>query len=257
MHIRISSALKLDQKRSPKIGNTAPYQAKMTHLQACHRLLRARVPRDVSVCNNPGPQSLRSLNENQDQVSRQNIRNYYPFLTPFSSVRLGTGTSGRAGGEGENCTDEFCNTLPDRLNSLTLSNLHFTSLTFSSPGKKKKKRKTLKRKRRNMIKNKLKSPTCNKAGTCPRLQKCLRHDTDFTDTLETQYIAFIRKKRERFALFKTGCKYSLCFENIGSTANKIQNAATKQVTLILQKCHYIMSLFTLSLQKIPSVNFFN
>lgn len=45
-----------------------------------------------------------------------------------------------------------------------------------------------------MIKNKLKSPTCNKAGTCPRLQKCLRHDTDFTDTLQTQYIAFIGKK---------------------------------------------------------------
>jgi len=41
-----------------------------------------------------------------------------------------------------------------------------------------------------MIKNKLKSPTCNKAGTCPRLQKCPRHDTDFTDTLQTQYIAF-------------------------------------------------------------------
>lgn len=108
-----------------------------------------------------------------------------------------------------------------------------------------------------MIKNKLKSPTCNKAGTCPRLQKCLRHDTDFTDTLQTKYITLIGKKRDIFALCKTGCKYSLCFENVGSTVNKIQNAATKQATLILQNCHYIMSLFTLSLQKIPSVNFFN
>lgn len=173
----------------------------------------------------------------------------------------------RAGGEGANCSDEFCNTLPDRLNSLTLSSLHFTSLTCSSLGKKGEKRKKkkgggeggrkpLKRKRRNMIKNKLKSPTCNKAGTCPRLQKCLRHDTDYTDTPQKQYIAFIGGKRGIFALFKTGCKYSLCFENVGSGANKTQNAATKQATLILQNCHYIMSLFTLSLQKIPSVNFF-
>lgn len=64
MHIRISSALKLDQKRSPKIRNTVLYQAEMTHLQACNRLLCACTPSGVSVCNNPGPQSL--LNKNQD-----------------------------------------------------------------------------------------------------------------------------------------------------------------------------------------------
>lgn len=104
-----------------------------------------------------------------------------------------------------------------------------------------------------MIKNKLKSPTCNKAGTCPRLQKCLRHDTDYTDTPQKQYIPFTGGKRGIFALFKTGCKYSFCFENVGSRANKTQNTATKQATLILQNCHYIMSLFTPSLQKIPSV----
>lgn len=106
-----------------------------------------------------------------------------------------------------------------------------------------------------MIKNKLKSPTCNKAGTCPRLQKCLRHDTDFTDTLQTQYIAFMGGE-DTFALFKTGSKYILCFEKVGSTANKIQNVATKQATLILQNCHYIMLLFTLSLQKNTFCYFF-
>lgn len=76
-----------------------------------------------------------------------------------------------------------------------------------------------------MIQNKLKSPTCNKPGTCPRLQGCLRLYTP-----QTQSVAFIGEK-DIFALFKTGCKYSLCFENVGSTANKIQNAATKQATL--------------------------
>lgn len=51
-----------------------------------------------------------------------------------------------------------------------------------------------------MIKNKLKTPTCNKAGTGPRLQKCLTHDTDFTDALQIQYMAFIgeKKKKKRY-----------------------------------------------------------
>lgn len=74
-----------------------------------------------------------------------------------------------------------------------------------------------------MIKNKLKTPTCNKAGTGPRLQKCLTHDTDFTDALQIQYMAFIGKKKKKkgiFALFKTGYKYILCFENAVSLANK-------------------------------------
>lgn len=47
-----------------------------------------------------------------------------------------------------------------------------------------------------MIKNKLKTPTCNKAGTGPRLQKCLTHDTDFTDALQIQYMAFIGEKKK-------------------------------------------------------------
>lgn len=53
VHIKISSALKLDQKRSPKPGTAMLYQAKMTHLQAC-----SCMPSDVSVCNHPSPQSL-------------------------------------------------------------------------------------------------------------------------------------------------------------------------------------------------------
>lgn len=77
-----------------------------------------------------------------------------------------------------------------------------------------------------MIQNKLKSPTCNKPCTCPRLQGCLRLYTS-----QTQSVAFIGKKRDIFALFKTGCKYGLCFGNVGSMANKTQNAATKQATL--------------------------
>lgn len=169
----------------------------MTHLQACNRLLCARMPSDVSARDNPIPQSLWSLNENQDSASTQNPRNYIHFLHPSPWLAWEHTLLWGLGGEGENCAHEFCNTLPDRLNSLTLSNLHFTSLTFSSP-EKKKKRKTLNRKRRSMIKDKLESPTCNKAGTCPRLQKRLRHDTDFTDTLQTQYIAFMGGKKEMY-----------------------------------------------------------
>lgn len=40
-----------------------------------------------------------------------------------------------------------------------------------------------------MIQNKLKSPTCNKPGTCPRLQGCLRLYTP-----QTQSVAFIGEK---------------------------------------------------------------
>lgn len=36
----------------------------------------------------------------------------------------------------------------------------------------------------------------------------------------------------------------------------MQDVATKQATLILLNCHYIMSLFTLSIPKLPSVSFF-
>lgn len=66
IHTRISSALKLDQRRSPKIRNSVLYQAKVTHLQACNCLLCARMPGDVSASNNPSPHSLWSVNENQD-----------------------------------------------------------------------------------------------------------------------------------------------------------------------------------------------
>lgn len=41
-----------------------------------------------------------------------------------------------------------------------------------------------------MIQNKLKSPTCNKPGTCPRLQGYLRLYTP-----QTQSAAFIEKKK--------------------------------------------------------------
>lgn len=46
-----------------------------------------------------------------------------------------------------------------------------------------------------------------------------------------------------------GHKYSLCFDSVGSTVNKIQNEATEQATLTLQTCYYKMLLFTPTLLK--------
>lgn len=188
----------------------------------------------------PALNPLRSLNENQDRVSTQNTRNYTHVLHHSPPCAWEHAPPPRAGGEREDCADEFCNTLPDRLNTQTLPCLLFTSLTCRSPEKKK----NLKRKRRNMIKNKLKTPTCNKAGTGPRLQKCLTHDTDFTDTLQIQYMAFIGEKRGYLHYLKQVAN-TFCFENAVSLANKCrtkqQNKQHSSCKTVIRECRCLHS----------------
>lgn len=149
------------------------------------------MPRNAAVCSSP--RSLWSLNENQGHASTQ-TEGTIPTLCivllrlpeKICPCRgLGANSSTALLSSAARCWMGYTAWLPP---AAPLQTSH-----FQEPRKKKKKI----LKRRNVIKNKLKSPTCNKAGTCPRLQKCLTHDTDFTDTLQIRYIAFIGKK-ERY-----------------------------------------------------------
>lgn len=134
------------------------------------------------------PQSLQSLNKNQGYASTQ-TQGIIPILCiallcllEMCPCRgLGANSSTTLLSSAARCWMDYTARIPT---ATPLQTSH-----FQEPRKKRKKKNTLKR--RNVIKNKLKSPTCNKAGTCPRLQKCLTHDTDFTDTLQIRYIAFI------------------------------------------------------------------
>lgn len=153
------------------------------------------MPRNAAVCSSP--RSLLSLNENQGYASTQ-TQGIVPtlcivllcLLEMCPCRGLGANSSTALLSSAARCWMGYTAWLPP---ATPLQTSH-----FQEPRKK-----ILKR--RNVIKNKLKSPTCNKAGTCPRLLKCLTHDTDFTDTLQIRYIAFIGKKRKGiFALFKAG-----------------------------------------------------